>query len=175
LTENYTEVATFYIGEQWYGIEVSHVVEAIKVENITTIPGEIESVVGTCFYDGEAVLILDPLVLLGKGKQTEEKQIVIIETGYGRFGILANRLGKIPRIDNARLSNDNSLFSKASRTIKHIVSPEKSDKSQKILIILDPVGVYRALSGEDESDNNSAELPLGDENESTRVLAWKNS
>jgi hypothetical protein len=114
-------------------------------------------------------------VLLGKGKQTEEKQIVIIETGYGRFGILANRLGKIPRIDNARLSNDNSLFSKASRTIKHIVSPEKSDKSQKILIILDPVGVYRALSGEDESDNNSAELPLGDENESTRVLAWKNS
>ena len=148
LTSDFVEIATFFINDQWYGIEVDNVIEAIKVDEMSKIPTEVETVLGSCFFEDEVIIILDPSKLLGDGKKIEEyNEVVVIETDKGRFGLVVTDLGKIPRIDNRRLNKETDLLAKTSKVIKHIISPEKTEKFESILIVLEPNEIYDALTG----------------------------
>jgi hypothetical protein len=69
VTSDYVEIATFYINDQWYGVEVDNVIEAIKVDEMSKIPTDVETVLGSCFFEDEVIIILDPSKLLGDGKK----------------------------------------------------------------------------------------------------------
>jgi chemotaxis signal transduction protein len=161
------EIATFYINDQWYGVEVDNVIEAIKVEEMLKIPTDVETVLGSCFFEDEVIIILDPSKLLGDGKQIEEiNEVVVIESNKGRFGLVVSALGKIPSIDNRRLNKETDLLAKTSRVIKHIISPEVTEKFEKILIVLEPNEIYDALTGDDDFDFESKP--------SKPTIAWSN-
>jgi purine-binding chemotaxis protein CheW len=149
LTENYIEVATFYIDNHWYGVDVNEVVEAIKYENIQTIPCASEHIAGTCYYNGEVIVILDPSKVLGYSDKRDpsQQQIIVFNSPRGRFGLIVDYLGKIPRINKDLLEHKNALLDQAGSLIECIVKPDTSgDDTQPMLIILNTGEVYQSLS-----------------------------
>jgi chemotaxis signal transduction protein len=149
LTENYIEVATFYIDNHWYGVDVNEVVEAIKYENIQTIPCASAHIAGTYYYNGEVIVILDPSKVLGYSDKRDpsQQQIIVFNSPRGRFGLIVDYLGKIPRINKDLLEHKNALLDQAGSLIECIVKPDTSgDDTQPMLIILNTGEVYQSLS-----------------------------
>ena len=147
LADGFVEIATFFINDQWYGIEVDNVIEAIKVDEMSKIPTEVETVLGSCFFEDEVIIILDPSKLLGDGTQIEEQnEVVVIESNKGRFGLVVTALGKIPLIDKRHLNKETDLLAKTTRVIKHIINPETAENHTGMLIVLEPNEIYDALT-----------------------------
>lgn len=148
LSHDFTEVATFYIGHQWYGVEVDNVIEAIEHENILPIPGTPDAVEGSCFYEGKPITILNPYDLLGHYTDGSDSQvqIVVLESQRGQFGLVVSHLGEIPRISNDRLERETGLLADTGAFIDCVVKPESSDDQQAMLIILNPDELYAALA-----------------------------
>lgn len=148
VTQNYTEIATFYIDGQWFGVDANEVIEAIEFDNVQPIPGTENIVVGTRFYKGKPITVINPSELLGANLSvdSEHLEIIIMKTTHGEIGVLVERLGEIPRIENERLERNNSLLSDAGLFIKSIVSPASNDAHDPMLIILSPSDLMTHLT-----------------------------
>ena len=53
------ELATFYIGDKWLGINAEHVDEAVNSAGLTTIPGSPDYVIGKFVYNNELITVID--------------------------------------------------------------------------------------------------------------------
>jgi chemotaxis signal transduction protein len=112
------EIATFRVGNRWFGLRTSQVVEAVEMCDMAAAPGSGKEFVGFMIYNGSPVPVYDINVLSGDEKtQADARQIVVIlkknETDY--FGIVVDGLGGIPEINISRL-----------KPIPHVVAGENS-------------------------------------------------
>jgi len=97
-----TEIATFYVGNQWLGIPAADVVEAIGVEDLTPVlGGRNDLVAGVKMYRGTliSVLYLQRLLTPGAPIPEQTRQIVVIRTNQKIcIGLLVDELGEIPEV-----------------------------------------------------------------------------
>jgi len=102
-----TEIATFYVGQQWLGIPASNVVEAIGIEDLTPVlGGRNDLVAGVKMYRGSliSVLHLQRLITPEANISNQARQIVIIRThGKACIGLLVDELGEIPEVANSEI------------------------------------------------------------------------
>jgi chemotaxis signal transduction protein len=160
LTSDYLEVATFYIDDHWYGVDVSQVVEAIKYENIQRLPTAVKSVEGMVYYDGEVIAVLDPYKKLGNqdDDKRQQKQIVVLNSEIGRFGLIVDKLGKIPRISNERIDYASPFIEQAQGLISAIITPESEKDHGPMLILLRPAELHSSIT-EDQEINLPDTIP----------------
>lgn len=135
-----TEIATFYIGEEWFGIPSAQVVEAIEASDITPLPGMPAYVTGVVMYSGNPILIFDLKDHLHFGKPVnplEYRQIVVVRDGEDEhFGVLVHRLGEIPEVANDRIEAVDNLFPGEHVLADCLVKPDVSDPAGGILVTL---------------------------------------
>lgn len=92
------ELASFYVGDQWLGIESSHVIEAVSANRLAGMPNSANHVSGILLYQNDAVPVVDLCALLkeAKSRPLEQLLIVIINIGGDRkAGLLVDELGEI--------------------------------------------------------------------------------
>ncbi|MBL8448074.1 MAG: chemotaxis protein CheW, partial [Zoogloeaceae bacterium] len=102
-TTELVELATFYIGEHWFGVDASRIVEAITGDNITSVPGAAEHLAGMRYHQGRTIPIIDLRQIIGCRTQTPapaERHIVIMRESATTepIGLLVDALGEIPEI-----------------------------------------------------------------------------
>lgn len=73
--EDVVEIATFYIGGNWYGVKSSQMVEAIDAGNITVIPGMPEWARGCIMHEDQPITIFDRASLLTSGRSLTESLV----------------------------------------------------------------------------------------------------
>lgn len=112
------EYATFFVKNTWFGINASHVLEAIDEENIRTFPDGSIYFAGVHQYRDEVIPIIDMAKLLGFDTyDTNNRQIIVIEDKalQQKYGVLISALGEIPYIHESQIQPMFNLFNATSR------------------------------------------------------------
>jgi chemotaxis signal transduction protein len=137
-----TEIATFYIGEEWFGIPSQSVVEAIDAVGITPLPGMPEYVRGVVMFGGDPILVFCLRDHLHFGKPVDTAgytQIVVVRGEASEpFGILVHRLGEIPEVDNSAIDSVANLFPGEGTLSESVVRPDPDGGREGILVVLSP-------------------------------------
>jgi len=144
-----TEIATFYIGEEWFGIPSAQVVEAIDLAGITSIPGMPGYVRGVLMFERNPILVFDLKEHLHFGQPVDAagyRQIVVVRGPSGEaFGILVHRLGEIPEVANHRIDAVANLFPGDAVLAESLVKPEPAAGRSQILVVLSAERIHLKL------------------------------
>ena len=135
-----TEIATFYIGDEWFGIPSINVAEAIDIPAITPIPGMPSYVRGVVMFKANPILVFDLKDHLKFGKpvdSTRYAQIVVVKQGSDdHFGILVHQLGEIPEVENQYIESVANLFHGEGVLSESVVRPDPTVGRAGILVVL---------------------------------------
>lgn len=144
-----TEIATFFIGDEWLGIAASRVLEAVDAVGITPVPGLPAHVSGVFMFRERPVLVLDLKDHLRLRRPVDAgsyRQVVVVRgRDEAPFGILVHRLGEIPEVANDHIDPVNQLYQSNAALAEFVVRPEHGDEA--ILIVLSPERIVARLLG----------------------------
>ena len=152
------EVATFYIGSKWLGINVAKVVEAIRYEGVTDIPGAHKLVKGKVFYDDDVVPVIEIHTEVDMELPVDESKLQIVIINYTdeshrnrRVGIVVDALGEIPEVCDSRVDKTHTVFDGKGYT-ESIIKPENEAGRSEMLVVLSPEGLMRHMAGKITAD-----------------------
>lgn len=148
--EDALEIATFTIGNGWYGVRSHFVQEAIEVEHITPVPGMPAWVSGCIVHDGQAITIFDLAGFLpGVENKSDSRQIVVIRSPdhHVSFGIRVDALGEIPEIAANRIEPVPAMMSTGNSLTESLVKPIPGMGDNRILVILSAERMLQRLTG----------------------------
>lgn len=110
----YTDVLTFHIGDEEYGLSIEHIREITKFKPITEVPRVPSFVSGIILVRGQVVPVLDlrmRLRLAGAGAGTRSRILVVsrpaseneqsTEDEREQFGLIIDRVNHVVRINDA--------------------------------------------------------------------------
>ncbi len=102
-----TQLVTFRLGREHYGIPVEKVKEIIRPMEACPIPGMAGLVEGVINLRGEIIPVLRIHLVLGS-RETEEdnsrkQRVIILESGEGRFGIVVDEVRDVVKIENEEI------------------------------------------------------------------------
>lgn len=139
----FVEIATFYIGQQWLGIPAADVVEAIGTDDLTPVlGGNNDLIAGVKMYRGGLISVLHLPRLLTPGAPVPEKarQIVVVRTrGRVCLGLLVDQLGEIPEIARSEIQSVSQLMASGSAlTVGVVNGMRRTGDRNGILSIIGP-------------------------------------
>jgi len=143
------ELATFYIGDKWLGINAMHVDEAVTSAGLTAIPGSPDFVIGKFVYNNELITVIDirTQLKLSKVAFDPEAPIVVVRADNAHIGIVVDALGEIPEICLDRVDKGNSILDSNKGYVDCIIKPEPNGDMKELLVVIDPTKLVRSLLG----------------------------
>ena len=154
------DIASFYLGQNWYGIRTGHIVEAIDEERLTTMPGAPDHARGYLMYQDEALTVFDLTHMVATRKPVAERrtgraagsgkrQVLILQSPQDkvRFGILADSLGDIAEISLSQIDSAPGMMPEGTSLVESLVKPQPGSAERRILIVLSVEKIYQRLSG----------------------------
>jgi len=138
--ENSVDIASFFIGSQWLGINASDVEETVCVDELqstVTIDNE-HHFKGTIMYKDSFVSVIDIRNFINEEVHKPYKEIVIMKFGRddSYIGILVNDLGDIPEVHMDRIKPLKEYIIGSGTLAKSVVFPHKDSKEKDVLTIL---------------------------------------
>ena len=97
ITANTVELATFYVGESLYGMDILKVQEINKLMDMTRVPQAPDYVMGILNLRGQIVTVID----LGKKLNLDNIQVnetsrnIIVNSGNEYIGLLVSRISDV--------------------------------------------------------------------------------
>jgi len=136
------EIATFHVGDNWFGIHSSKVIEAVEAKGLTPVPGAACHLSGYLLYQDMTVPVVDITRLMPDRpgiRHEPGKQVVLVRIREDAvLGIMVNRLGEIPEVAQHRVQALSSMFSDEGTIADSLVKPEITQESGELLLILCP-------------------------------------
>jgi purine-binding chemotaxis protein CheW len=138
-TMTMTQLVTFCLGREHYGIPVGKVKEIIRPMEACPIPGMAGPVEGVINLRGEIIPVLRIHLLLGSREMEDDnsrkQRVIILESGEGRFGIVVDEVRDVIKIDNEeiKISPGVSTDHKCEEAILGI-----AQVGDRMIICLDP-------------------------------------
>lgn len=132
------EIATFNVGQSWFGLQSAQVVEAMDNNGMTCVPGAGTNFAGYLMYRGSPIPVYDIRYLANAGPAREgtQHQVIVLKRGEsGHFGILADGLGEIPEVAISRLRPLPGMLAGGNVLAEAIVSTDTPDKEQLLLVL----------------------------------------
>lgn len=134
------ELATFHIGEHWFGLPTRDVVEAIDATGITTATGGATGVLaGYRVHRDVPIPVLHLQQCMGiEGAEGSSGHIVVVRAGTTLLGLLVDALGEIPEVPADQIVDMESLNWGDRLPASGIVRRQAGEGSQaSMLVILD--------------------------------------
>ncbi len=146
--KNLVEVATFYVGDQWYGVQASYVIESSTIEGISKVPCTRSALFGTKMFREKALPIFNLHLLNAQvfDESNQNAQIIVIDTDYGYIGCRVDRLGCIPELLESDVHQCADSIADKPKYILSIVCPEVEGQENGMLVVLDPNELYKRLT-----------------------------
>lgn len=114
-----SQVCTFYLDSQMYGVEVESVQEVIRYQHMTEVPLAPNSVVGLINLRGQIVTAIDLRRRLGIQERPEGQlpMNVVVRSDDGAISFLVDHIGDVQEIDPANLEPLPETLQGASRSM----------------------------------------------------------
>jgi len=136
------EIATFYIGKKYLGVDATDVVEAVSVnelESSITLNSE-HYFKGTIIHNKNAISVLDIEPFIDGNKDKEYTDIVILNykgsSTIHYIGLLVNSLDDIVDVKEQKIKPLENHFITGGSLIQSIVVPENNTKGDEVLTLL---------------------------------------
>jgi chemotaxis signal transduction protein len=132
------ELATFHVGQTWFGLRSSQVVEAVDRAGMVGVPGAGNDFAGYLMYQGVPIPVFDICAIANAGPAVEGAQyqvIVLQKNDNCRFGILADGLGEIPEVSAARLQPLPGLLAGGNVLAEAIVGTETPGEEHLLVVL----------------------------------------
>jgi len=152
-SENTVEIATFYIGGKWLGINSELVAEAVSIKGLTTVPGSNKMLLGRTNYHSRTIDVISLREELGlpSCELGEDAQIVVVkqksidEKADRHYGVVVDELGEIPEVPTSRIDMLDSIVGGSDLLGEAIVKPEEGQRDMEMLVVLDPQRILNQL------------------------------
>ena len=155
IVDDAMDVASFYIGEKWLGINADDVVESLSITEMdSAIQVETDHhFKGTILYNDKAVPVIDIQNFIKEGIDKPYQEIVIIKHGSkGNYiGILVTALGDIPEIETSRIKELDEYVVGSNTLIKSVIFPLEHEKDGDLLTLLNIQKIDKTLVQTEQS------------------------
>jgi purine-binding chemotaxis protein CheW len=114
---NALEIATFRLGDERYGIEAHYVLEVMRLEDTTLVPGLPDFFLGITNRRGEILAVVDLARFLGivRGTERERSRLIVLGRTSAEFGIVADEVEEIVKVAEDALHPPSSVLGGAPR------------------------------------------------------------
>lgn len=147
--DDVAEVASFYVGDGWYGIRLEYEIEAIDEQPITRIPEAPSWIHGCIVYHDRVVPIIDLSSFLPSAAAAAgQRQVVVIRVPGNQmcFGFIVDELGDTREISLSLMEAVPTSLGGSTALIESLVKPQGEDPDQRILMILSVQQLMERLS-----------------------------
>lgn len=132
------ELASFHVGQTWFALRSTQVVEAVDRAGMVGVPGAGSDFAGYLVYQGVPIPVFDIREIANAGPAAEGAQyqvIVLRKNDNCRFGILADGLGEIPEVLATRLQPLPGLLAGGNVLAEAIVGTD-APGDEHLLVVL---------------------------------------
>jgi len=144
------ELATFRIGNNWFGLQTSNIIEAVTPDQLLALPQSTPCVSGCIMYKNESILLLDirrKLSLETHIKSSTRMITIVLRMPDGNlFGLEVDELGDIVKVSPDKLADENKAA--ASSIANSIVPSDQisgdSQQGRSMMLVLDIPGILTA-------------------------------
>ncbi|SEJ55713.1 chemotaxis protein CheW [Demequina mangrovi] len=111
------QLATFKLDDCLYGIDVSRVQEALRMQEHTPVPHAPEGVAGLVNLRGQVVLLVDLRVRLGREAFTadDEPMMMVVKVDGEPVSLLVDQVGDVLEIEASRFGSPPPTLESALR------------------------------------------------------------
>lgn len=136
--EDTVDIATFHVGNGFYGIRLDCELEALDTQGVTRIPDTPEWMNGCIVYKNEVIPIIDLSSFLPADERDLQRQQVIVvgmPEEKKRFGILVDQLGGMEEIPLSHFDSVPTNTPEGSTLIESLVKPEGGGGGPLLMVI----------------------------------------
>jgi purine-binding chemotaxis protein CheW len=114
-----SQLCTFYLDNQMYGVDVQSVQEVIRYQEMTDVPLAPDSVVGLINLRGQIVTAIDLRTRLGLPNRVEGQlpMNVVVQSSDGAISLLVDQIGDVQEINSDNFESLPETFQGVSRTM----------------------------------------------------------
>jgi len=123
------------------GIPLTKVVEITKMRDIVPVPFSKSHIRGVINIRGEIMAIVSLKETLGLRETRESERIVIIETKFGKLGIIVDEIYGVLKVRDDQLE-PNPMVGRYSAYVKNVAQVENG-----ILIVIDIEKIFEDKNG----------------------------
>lgn len=144
LQNDYTEIATFYIGNKWLGVKISDVVEATNLHNLEK-PIDMEASTnhfkGTIIHKKLVLSVLDiSKFVQNEIRNKENAEVIIIKYSQNNsehvIGIVVDKLGEFLKVPNNRIKPFEKFILGGGMLGESIIQPPENSNVSTLLTLL---------------------------------------
>jgi purine-binding chemotaxis protein CheW len=130
------QFCTFYVNQQFYGIDVLQVQEIVRSQPLTRVPLAAPMVRGLMNLRGQIVTAIDMRRRLALPERDEQCELVnvVLQTGDGAVALLVDEIGDVVEVDEQQFERPPDTLRGPSRDL--ILGAYK--RPGQLLVILDP-------------------------------------
>lgn len=124
---------TFNLGEEGYGIDISHVIEIIGIQSITHVPDVPAFIKGIINLRGTIIPVLDVRTRFKKEEvtYTDRTCIIVIQIDTTQIGLIVDKVAEVLAIPSEQIVAPPELTQHTNRYIKGI---GKTDQDVKLIL-----------------------------------------
>ena len=135
------QLVVFSLGAEEYALPIGSVHEIIRYTEPRTVASDAEWIRGVIGLRGKIIPIFDLASRMGLETGSEPGKIVIVESGTGQVGVMVDEVEEVLTVSSEQLEDVPSARSAAIEAIAKI--------DDRLVILLNPVGLFARSSGED--------------------------
>jgi purine-binding chemotaxis protein CheW len=154
--KNLKKFAVFIIGDEYFGIEITRVVEILNIQKIHSIPEMPDFLSGVITARGEIIPIIDLRQRLCIQSSSEKELIIVIKYDNEKIGLLVDTVKEIISLTQDEIISPPAIF----RGLKRKYLSGLGKKDDRIIIILN---LDDLLTTEEKIMLKEAEEMLGDD------------
>ena len=142
-------VVIFRLANEYYALDIQHIQEIVRMQQITAIPGSAYYVDGLTKFRGNAIPVIDLRRRCGvtAGEYTPDTRIVVVSGGEGMVGLTVDAVTEVKRIPSEQIEPNSSVA--RERENDYIRGIAKLEERLVALIELDGLVPSSAPIGEE--------------------------
>ncbi len=120
-------VVIFRLAEEFYALDIQHIQEIVRMQQITSIPGAAYFVDGLTTFRGSAIPVIDLRRRCGVSANdyTPDTRIVVVSGGDGMVGLTVDAVTEVRRIPSDQIeANSNVVRERENEYIRGIAKLE---------------------------------------------------
>jgi purine-binding chemotaxis protein CheW len=129
------QFSTFYVADLFFGVDVLHVQEVLRAQQMTAVPQAPEAIEGLINLRGQIVTAIDMRRRLNLPKQSGDQppMNVVVRTSDGAVSLLVDEIGDVLEMDGATFERPPENLDPTARTLIRGVYKLKD----RLLLVLD--------------------------------------
>ena len=133
------ELVLFELGKEIYGVNISVVIEIIRMQPITRVPKAPFFVEGVINLRGKVIPIVDMRKRFGlpEAEQNKDNRIMVLDSGGQNIGIIIDAVTEVLRIPSDSVEPPSDII--VSAAADYLLGIAKHDKTMIILLDMDRV------------------------------------